>query len=64
MASLYKYQRKENRNAAGFINAVILKEAYIIGANRNIYLNWASIAIFGFVILGICMHTILRIIKK
>jgi len=64
MASLYKYQRKENRNAAGFINAAILKEAYIIGANRNIYLNWASIVIFGFVILGICAHTILRIIKK
>jgi len=64
LASLYKYQSKERRNQAGFFNAAILNESYIIGANRNLYLNIISLVIFGFVILGIAIHTVIRIIKK
>ena len=64
MASLYKFQTKERRNKLGFVNAAILNESYIIGANRNIYLNIASFVIFGLVLLTIFGHAILRIIKK
>lgn len=64
LASLYKYQAQEKRSKAGFFNAAIMNEAYVIGANRNYYLNVISAIIFGLVIFGIAIHAILRIIKK
>jgi len=64
MASLYKFEVKERRNKLGFVNAAILNDSYIIGANRNIYLNIASFVIFGLVLIVIFGHAILRIIRK
>jgi hypothetical protein len=64
MASLYKFQVKERRNKLGFFNAAILNDSYIIGANRNYYLNVISILIFGLVFGGVLFHGLLRIIKK
>ena len=64
MASLYKYQAKERRNELGFFNAAIMNNSYIIGANRNYYLNLVSVILFGLVIAGIGIHATLRIIKK
>jgi predicted CXXCH cytochrome family protein len=60
LASLYKYQTKEKRNKQGYFNAAILTETYVIGANRNYFLNLASLGIFGLVALGIAIHAILR----
>lgn len=64
MASLYKYQAQENRKNYGFFNAAILSDSYIIGANRNYYLNVLSGLIFGGVVLIIIIHAILRIVMK
>lgn len=64
LASLYKYQVQERRNKAGFFNASMMTESYVIGANRNFYLNIISLIVFGFVIIGIATHSIIRIIKK
>jgi hypothetical protein len=64
MATLYKFQSKEARNEFGFINAVVINDAYVIGANRNYYLNLISVVIFGLTFLGIFLHIILRIQKK
>jgi hypothetical protein len=64
MTSLYKYKVKEQRSKGGFFNGVILNESYVIGANRNYYLNILSIIIFGMVIAGIVIHASLRIIKR
>ncbi len=64
LASLYKFQAQENRRKYGFFNAAILSEAYMIGANRNLYLNILSFIIFGGVILTIIVHIILRIVLK
>lgn len=64
MASLYKFQAQENRRNYGFFNAANLNDSYIIGANRNYYLNVLSAIIFGFVLLIILFHATLRIIKK
>ena len=41
MASLYKFESKEQRRD-GFFNGIILNESYVIGANRNEYLNLVS----------------------
>ena len=63
MASLYKFQTQEKRNKYGFLNAaVFVSDSYIIGANRNIFLNIGSLIIFGMVIFGIAIHATLRMI--
>ncbi len=60
MASLYKFQSKEQRKD-GFFNGIIMNESYVIGANRNAYLGTASMLIFGFVMLFILIHIIFRL---
>lgn len=64
MATLYKFQAFENRDNLGFFNATMLGDHYIIGANRNYYLNVASLVIAGLVLIGIFIHAILRFITK
>lgn len=64
MASLHQYRIQENRGRFGFFNESILQDTYIIGANRNIYLNILSAIIFGGVVLVIIIHAILRVILK
>jgi hypothetical protein len=62
MASLYKFKSKERRKD-GFFNGVILNESYVIGANRNEYLNNLSLIIFVLVIGVIGVHVFFRSIK-
>lgn len=64
MASLYKHEAKESRRKYGFINGVILNEAYVIGANRNAFLSAAGIILFLLTLSGILVHIIARIIFK
>ncbi len=62
MASLYKFKSKEQRQD-GFFNGIILNESYVIGANRNEYLNKISLVIFSLVLAVIMIHIILRLRK-
>lgn len=64
LTSLYKMQFTDQRSIAGFSNAAILEEGYIIGANRNYYLNRLSIILFGLVLVFIGLHAVLRITAK
>lgn len=61
---LYKYKAKQTRTNKGFYNAVIMNESYVIGANRNKYLNNLSLMLFGLTLGGIFIHIIVRIIKR
>jgi hypothetical protein len=63
MTTLYKFQSRAQRSN-GFFNGIILNESYVIGANRNEFLNLISfIILFG--ILGvIAIHVIFRIRNK
>lgn len=61
LTTLYKFEAKEKRNKAGFWNGAVLQESYVIGANRNIYLNVASVIIFLLTITGIVIHIYFRI---
>jgi len=63
MASLYKFESKEQRHD-GFLNGIILNSSYVIGANRNKYLNLISLVIFVLVIGVIAIHILIRIKKK
>jgi hypothetical protein len=60
MASLYKFESKEQRRD-GFFNGIILNASYVIGANRNEYLNIISIIIFAIVLVVIGVHITFRI---
>ena len=64
MTTLYKFQSKEARNTYGFVNAVVINDAYVIGANRNYVLNLVSVIIFGLAFLGMALHIVFRVIKK
>jgi hypothetical protein len=63
MASLYKFESKAQRRD-GFFNGIILNESYVIGANRNEYLNLLSLVIFVGVIGVIGIHIVFRIRKN
>ena len=63
MASLYKFESKEQRRD-GYFNGIILNESYVIGANRNEYLNLLSLIIFIGVIGIIGIHIVFRIRKN
>ena len=62
-AKLYKYLTIESRTENGFASS-LKNEAYVIGANRLPFLNYASVAIFALLMLGIGIHITFRIIKK
>lgn len=63
MATLYKFQSKEQRRA-GFFNGIILNESYVIGANRNEYLNIISLAIFVITLGVVGVHVAFRVKNK
>lgn len=63
MASLYKFESKAQRRD-GFFNGIILNESYVIGANRNEYLNLLSLIIFVGVLGVIAIHIIFRMRKN
>ena len=63
MASLYKFESKAQRRD-GFFNGIILNESYVIGANRNQYLNLLSLIILIGVLGVIAIHIIFRIRKN
>jgi hypothetical protein len=63
MSSLYKFKSKEQRKD-GFFNGIIMNESFVIGANRNQYLNLISISIFAFVVLIIGVHIVFRFYRK
>lgn len=63
MASLYKHEVKEKRNKAGFYNGIIMNQAYVIGANRNFYINVACGVMLALALIGIAIHAYFRIRK-
>ncbi|CCQ73593.1 cytochrome c3 family protein [Magnetospira sp. QH-2] len=58
----YAHLVGQEREKLGFINSVILNEAYVVGATRNRYLDLAFGGITLLVVAGIGVHTLARII--
>ncbi len=55
LRKLYLYQSAEERQKGGFVNALVLNNAYIIGMTRNLWLDWAGLGLLsltGLVLLG------------
>lgn len=60
LSSWYRFQNIENRKN-GFVNGVLLNQAYVIGASRNETLNLISLLVFGATLAAIVIHAIFRI---
>jgi len=60
MHTLYKFKVQQERKA-GFANGIIINDAYVIGANQNVFLNRLSVVVFLLVFLVIGFHTVMRI---
>jgi hypothetical protein len=63
-ASLYKYHNLKKRSEKGKINTIVSNKSYVIGAYQSTLLNNIFAAIFFFILLGIAIHLIFRIVKK
>jgi len=59
---LYRHLVEEERETVGFINSVILNEAYVIGATRNRYLDMAFGLAAAVVVGGIALHGLARFV--
>jgi NAD-dependent SIR2 family protein deacetylase len=64
MTKLYKFEHKESREKMGFINGVLLSEAYVIGSTRNKIMDNASFLIFGLAFFGIAVHGFIRFMSN
>lgn len=64
MSTLYKHTVREARVEGGFLNSAIVSQGFVIGANRNTYLNQWSLYIFLAALGVLLVHTIFRIILK
>lgn len=61
MATLYKFKSREQRKS-GFFNGIIINESYVIGANRNEYLNILSFVLLAGTFFAIAIHLFFRAI--
>ncbi len=62
LTKLYQHRVSEERDRAGFINSMVLTEAYVLGMTRNRILDNASIILIGVTLLGIGGHALARVI--
>jgi predicted CXXCH cytochrome family protein len=61
LTRLYRYQVGEERvNAAGFVNAYVLTQAYVVGVTRNTFLDSVSLIVFITVLAALGGHGLLR----
>lgn len=62
---LYRHLVQEERvNSVGFVNAAILTDAYVIGATRNEYLDFAAIALVGLTVAALGLHGLMRVVGR
>ena len=62
---LYRYlvdQQQERLEKAGFVNAFILNEAYVVGATRNKWVDLGSAVVVGLLLAGLAGHGLIRIV--
>ena len=61
---LYRHLIAAEQESAGFANSVILRNAYVIGATRNTYLDLAGGLLIAGVVGGVTGHGILRLLDR
>ena len=62
--SLYKYQLAQERSGKGVLGSIISNQTFAIGTNPSPLLNLVSLILVACAVMGIAIHTFIRIIKK
>lgn len=60
LTKLYRGRVQDDRARVGFVNGVVLNDAYIIGMTRNLALDRASVAVFLAVLIAVGLHALGR----
>ncbi|MBT3267098.1 nitrate reductase [Candidatus Poribacteria bacterium] len=60
LTKLYRHRVRDGRTRAGFINAAVFNDAYIIGMTRNVALDRVSVGAFVAVLVAIAAHAVGR----
>ncbi len=55
-SKLYAHLALKERAQYGFVNAILFNNAYLVGANRNRWLDWGAFGLIGLVVLGVAAH--------
>lgn len=61
---LYRHLVKDEQQKYGFLNSVVLSNAYVIGATRNPTLDTLMIALAALTLIGVLVHGALRILMS
>ncbi|MEO5367160.1 MAG: cytochrome c3 family protein [Magnetococcus sp. WYHC-3] len=65
LTKLYKFSGKGEQGAkAGFANAGLMENAYLIGSTRNDFLDWFSAILLGMTVLGVGGHGVMRFLTS
>lgn len=63
LTKLYKYEHQEGVAKNGFLNGVLLSNAYVVGSTRHELMDTLSIVFFGLTVFGLIGHGFLRYYK-
>ncbi len=56
LSQLYRHQMLQERQKGGFINSMVMNDAYIIGMTRNRWLDIMSVAMLALTLAGLAAH--------
>lgn len=59
---LYRHVAAEEQNQYGFLNSVVLRNSYVIGATRHPTLDLVLIGLVAAVLLGVVLHGLIRLL--
>jgi predicted CXXCH cytochrome family protein len=63
LTKLYKYEHQEGVAQNGFLNGVLLSNAYVVGSTRHKLMDTLSVIFFGLTVMGLLGHGFLRYYK-
>lgn len=56
VTKLYSHFASKERAERGWLNAILFNNAYVVGATRNRWLDWGTVALTSLTVLGVAMH--------
>lgn len=59
---LYRHLAAEEQNKFGFLNSVVLRNSYVVGATRNPTLDLVLIGLIAAIFVGVVVHGVIRLL--
>ncbi|NIR32293.1 MAG: hypothetical protein GWN84_23935 [Gammaproteobacteria bacterium] len=64
LTKLYRHHARRSRREAGFVNAALLRDAYVVGATRNVVLDGLAQGLIGATLFAVSIHGTLRAVRR